>query len=376
MRKFLVQRHMVALLVLLMLLLSGCVAAPPAEGWSGVVLDNNALFVGGPTGHIYKMASTDGAKGWEFPADPQKNIGRVYASPVISKETVYIGGTDKNVYALNMANGTLRWQWSIGDDAIYAPAQLSPDGSLVYWATGNGHVYAQDAASGGDPKWQFRAGQGIWGQPVIDAQRGQLYVASFDRNLYALDLKTGEVRWKTLIGSALPAAPVMVGDTLVLGAFDRKLHALSAADGHELWTIDIDNWIFSQPVVSGDVIYFGAVDHNVYAVSVSKKAILWKTTTGGRVVGGVALSPDGKTLYTGDEDQRVYALDTATGNTVWKSEQLSNKIFMRPAVSQDLVYVTTLDQHVYAVDAKTGARRWMVNLAESNASPTPKPAGG
>jgi outer membrane protein assembly factor BamB len=59
---------------------------------------------------------------------------------------------------------------------------------VVYFGSGDNHVYALDAQSG-ELKWKFKTGDVVHASPAVSG--GVVYIGSWDRNLYALDAKTG-----------------------------------------------------------------------------------------------------------------------------------------------------------------------------------------
>ena len=69
-----------------------------------------SMFRGGPE-HlgIYESptAPSLASVAWKF-----KTQGRVVSSPVLVGDAVYVGSTDGNLYALNRADGTLRWKFA------------------------------------------------------------------------------------------------------------------------------------------------------------------------------------------------------------------------------------------------------------------------
>jgi outer membrane protein assembly factor BamB len=95
---------------------------------------------------------------------------------------------------------SLQRLWSTKLDGPVIASPLYANGT-VFAATENGSVYALDSRDG-SVRWQQALGKvkaadcGSWGissTGAIDLQRGLLYVANADGNLYALDLATGAI---------------------------------------------------------------------------------------------------------------------------------------------------------------------------------------
>src|SRR6185312_4336067 len=65
-----------------------------------------------------------------------------------------------------------------------------------------------------DERWTFKTGDSIEGAPVI--AKGIVYIGSFDKHFYAIDLATGKQKWKTKLGH-IKASPSYRGDKVYVG---------------------------------------------------------------------------------------------------------------------------------------------------------------
>lgn len=82
--------------------------------------------------------------------------GGVLAAPVLSADgdTVYVNGRDRSLWALNAADGTVKWSLPLGFLA-HTPPSVSPDGTIV---TGGGPdtelLGITDSGDRGDEQWR------------------------------------------------------------------------------------------------------------------------------------------------------------------------------------------------------------------------------
>ncbi|MCX7680711.1 MAG: PQQ-like beta-propeller repeat protein, partial [Anaerolineae bacterium] len=77
-----------------------------------------ALYVAGNSdGKIYALDLESGTLRWSFSTGH-----RVWASPLIISDTVYIGSMDRHLYALNLSDGKERWRFRAGGAFAAAPA--------------------------------------------------------------------------------------------------------------------------------------------------------------------------------------------------------------------------------------------------------------
>lgn len=170
------------------------------------------------------------------------------SSPALSEGTVYFGSGDGNVYALDAASGALRWKFHTGNVVHASPAVAH---GTVYVGSWDSYFYALDAASGQE-RWRFKTGE----DPAINNQVGvqssavvagdTVYFGCRDSNLYALDARSGAKRWAfSNKGSWVVGSPVVADGAVYFGTSDSGLlHALDAASGAELFQLDFHHWPF------------------------------------------------------------------------------------------------------------------------------------
>jgi hypothetical protein len=94
------------------------------------------------------------------------------------------------VLALHPEDGRLIWETRVGPRGKQLTAPVS-DGKRVFVGARDG-VYGLDLTSGA-PAWVFRTGAYATASPVVDGDL--LFIAGRDRHLYALDRRTGRIRW-------------------------------------------------------------------------------------------------------------------------------------------------------------------------------------
>ncbi|MEQ9066006.1 MAG: PQQ-binding-like beta-propeller repeat protein, partial [Gimesia chilikensis] len=71
-------------------------------------------------------------------------------------------------------------------------------------------------------------------QPIVVNQT-VLFGSSTDDQLYALDLKTGQLKWKFFTEGPIRFAPAAWKDRIFVASDDGCLYALNVADGSLLW---------------------------------------------------------------------------------------------------------------------------------------------
>ena len=82
--------------------------------------------------------------------------------------------------------------------------------------------------------------------------------------LYALEVGTGKLRWKTRAGEVL-VGPAVIGESVIyIQAWG--LQALNPADGKDLWHAGLGTGVQNAPVISGKTMYVTSADGDVYAL--------------------------------------------------------------------------------------------------------------
>jgi outer membrane protein assembly factor BamB len=292
-----------------------------------LVRTNWPMFHGGsarngsnPYENVLSLATVSGlAEAWSFTTFPGLD-----SSPAVVNDVLYVGSSDKNVYALDATTGAERWKFSIGTLVFSSPA-------------------------------------------VFD---GVVYMGADDGIFYALDAATGAEVWSVATGAthSSQSSPVVVDGVVFAGAGDSRVHALDAATGAEVWSFATSGPISSSPAISRGVLYIGSSDDSLYALETSTGAELWRFTTGGAVSYAPAVADN--MVFVGSADDHVYALDAATGIERWSFSSAGTPT--SPSVSHGILYVSAgyPDRSVYALDATTGALRWTFSYGGGWSSPT------
>jgi outer membrane protein assembly factor BamB len=82
------------------------------------------------------------------------------------------------------------------------------------------------APRSGDLVWKFTTGNVVWSSPAIDAV-GNVYVGSYDFNVYCIDGNTGTQKWVYATGGAVQSSPAIgPNGALYIGSSDGNVYAL------------------------------------------------------------------------------------------------------------------------------------------------------
>ena len=169
--------------------------------------------------------------------------------------------------------------------------------------------------------------------------------SSVDNKIYALDAKTGEVRWTSYTGGPVRYAPNYAGGRLYAGSDDGHVYCLDAGSGDILWTHRA-----------------GPTDEKI--LGNGRMISIWPVRTSVLVDDGVVYFAAGVFPY---EGIILRALDAASGAEIWTNDTIGDSAHelsyggMSPQgyllASSDVLYVPSGRAMPATFDRKTGAFR-------------------
>lgn len=208
------------------------------------------------------------------------------------------------------------------------------------------------------PIWKFKCEDEIRGS--VQADKDKLYVGVYDNNVYALDLKNGDFKWKYPTEGGIATKPAVYKNMVIFGSEDRIVYAISDT-GRLKWTCPTQGRIRSSAVVEFDHAFFGSDDHKLYAVNTQSGRVIWRFEAAGPIRSTPTLGDE--LIYFGSEDSHVYAVDLSSGSSRWKF-RANRGVTSSPILHEDILIVGSSDWHVYGLDAKSGYVAWKYRTAQ------------
>ncbi len=161
--------------------------------------------------------------------------------------------------------------------------------------------------------------------------------------------------WSVQLEGENFSAPLLVGDTIVIGA-DGTVLGLSAGTGDELWRFDTGGT--STAVDSDGSIAAVSSDVGVFVIDLATGDEWWSVPTS---VSWSSAFVDAGTVYFGSTDGAFLALDVASGDEIWRVE-MDAPVVRFPAFDGETIYFGTDDSTLRAIAADTGAELWTFQL--------------
>lgn len=261
--------------------------------WSGENTGNSgAVFGGGVSfadGRVYAtngigdVVAYDAATGNQiWKARPG---GPLRGAPTIAYNSAYVLSQDNQLYALDIADGSLRWQ---GAGSI----QLAGVFGVAAPAVGQGTVVA-GFSSGELTAFRYENGQPVWGDaltrtsistavtnlsdvdadPVID--NGRVFAVGQGGRMVAIDLVTGQRLWEINIAGI--STPWVAGDWIYVVTDEAQLLAVARETGRIRWMTQLPryrdekdrkgpiSWV--GPVLAGDRLIVASSEGQITNVS-------------------------------------------------------------------------------------------------------------
>jgi len=189
------------------------------------------------TADTWTMADPNASPDFDFGADPN-----LYTTTINGKRTDVLGAGQKSgmYYALDPATGKEIWATQAGPGGVLGGIEwgTSSDGERIYAAITNGshknYTYTtydgqQKTTSGGlwtalDPAtgkilWQTAdpQGSGYITDGFVSSANGVVYAGSSGGNFYAMDARTGQIKWTFSSGGAVWSGAAIVNGVVYWG---------------------------------------------------------------------------------------------------------------------------------------------------------------
>lgn len=216
-----------------------------AANGGGMAYGDGRLYVTTGFGELLALDPASGGILWR-----QKFSAPVSGAPVVQGGTVYVTGRDAGAWAVNGANGTVKWAHTGVRQGTGLLGGTAPalNGSTVVVPYSSGQVVAIDRNKG-EITWQGavagqRRGaavaylQEITGDPVVSG--GKVYVGSSSGRTVAFNAANGQMLWDAKEGSM--NAVWAAGGSVFLVSDQGRLVRLNAETGETIWSVPMGQY--------------------------------------------------------------------------------------------------------------------------------------
>lgn len=238
---------------------------------SAVTGAGGVLFVGTHAGRVLALDPVTGATLWEASTG-----GPILAAPGVANGRVFVGSYDGRVIALDAYDGRTLWTHDTGAPVTSTPV---PESGVIVVGSRSYDLLGLDAVTGA-VRWNHY----LWFSWIESTARidgGVAYVGSSDAaRIYALDVKSGTLRWESDDHGVSWGRPALTPDRVIVAvryspsieAHEANLLALDRETGEPAWRYPCDRpagamhrGFAASPVVYGGRVFVGGLDGKVYA---------------------------------------------------------------------------------------------------------------
>ncbi len=365
-------------------------------------------------GNLYALDVNTGDLVWKykgpgpliFPGNPVVADGKIYATT--GQTASYTGEQSKSEFAcLDAYTGEPIWKLPIeafaprestalaygnlylipGDVTTSVDVESGEEYATInqVWALGTRpwSMWRHDPAHSGTGqsgpanltlRWNFTTDGAVVSSPSV--ANGRVYFGSHDKNIYALDARTGDFIWKFTTGTRIKSSPAVVDGRVYIGPDDGNIYCLDASTGSLIWSQNAGGFIEtnfaaaaalrSSPTVVEGKVYVGSLDTNLYCLDADDGNVDWTHKTEGYITSSPAVVDGAVYVISQEPDSgALYKLNAVNGSLVWKRELPYQQVLMggtdihvSPTVADGMVFAASNTKEYYGINAATGNIEW------------------
>lgn len=311
-------------------------AAPAIEG--------NRLFLADGEGKLLSASAKNGQINWST-----KTKNHFVTPAVYGEQQLYLGNSAGELLAFSAANGAEKWKIKLSDQMLAEAAYAK---GIVIVKTADGAISAFSSKNG-QALWQYKAvqpelllqGQGA---PIVTGNKVLLGLSTGE--LLALNLQSGEFYWDQQLADPqgfseiermvdVNTTPVVDDTCVYVATYQGNIVALNLQSGEILWQHPFS----SYSGLTVDKKYLFATDSNgvLWAFNKRTGSIIWKQSL---LRGYMLTSP---TLFKDD----IFVADNSGFLTVFSID--TGEPLARMNVGKKPVYVPPfiIDQHIFILSS-------------------------
>jgi len=247
----------------------GEILSPPQSNGNVVVVQTN-------DGKLQGLDFTTGKLLWSYDSNIPVLTVRGTSSPIVHNEVVYAGFANGRVVALNINTGAMVWEVRVAipqgrseiERLVDVDGTMELAGSELYAASYQGNLVAIDADTG-TRMWQ----QKVSSYSGVSQGFGNIYVADEDGTVAAY-LRSGEgARWtQEALAYRELSRPTPVGSYVAVADFEGYVHLLSQVEGEFAGRVRVDDDGARADMLSeGNVLYVYGNSGELVAYEITEK---------------------------------------------------------------------------------------------------------
>jgi outer membrane protein assembly factor BamB len=224
----------------------------------------------------------------------------------------------------------------------------------AYFGSTEGRLYAVNARTG-NVRWAYNTGGRMNASPSIYENR--VCISTYAGSIFCLDRRNGRKLWSTYIKrnafsyESFYASASTDGQRLYTTSRAGKIVALSAGSGRVLWTHQMDDWGYATPAIAHGRVFVGGFDGRVRALRATDGRVAWEVPVGGAVLAPALVVGELVFVSTRPNFETV-GLRASDGKIVWRHK----KGAYSPGIATDRHYYFSLQGTLIAYRGERSPR--------------------
>lgn len=297
-------------------------------------------------------------KSWSYNTDSKGQI--LFATPSVSNHTIVYTTELGWVTALNLQSGEELWSIRFGNTNRSTP---TIEDGIVYLSGGSDqNIYALDLETG-RTIWIKNIGQpAIYETPVV--KDGKVFVGSSledETTLYALNANNGETLWTLEADTSSFFNPTLGEEHLYMGTYDNKtLSAINPEDGTVVWSYEPEEneGFLAHPVYKNGVVYAISSDlgsnGTLHALDATNGELLWKTNNVGDSQANAPVAYGDLVIVSSASQPIVRAFNAQTGEEEWSNDETGTILNNGSVTSNGILFISNTNGTLMLIDVYSG----------------------
>jgi eukaryotic-like serine/threonine-protein kinase len=294
------------------------------------------LYVGSYDHNLYAINAITGEFIWKYPTD-----GGIVSKPVVHDDNIYFGSEDKRIHVVYARSGKMIWTYYTNGEVRSSP-HISE--GHVFIGSDDGHLYAINGLVG-RKVWEINIGAPVRSTPLV--HNDLIYFGSESGEFFCTDLG-GTIKWRFKAKRAITSSASITQNIVFFGSMDSTLYALDAKTGWVIWRYRLGKPTISTPFIVENYLFTGASSGDITCIDIRTSKEVWHYSTDHQVTGSPIVFKD--SLYCGSVDGHLYSLEYRTGRLRWKF-RTEGPITGTPIAVDETIYIGSTDHRLYALAA-------------------------
>ena len=362
-------------LILISGILAGCSSGAVYRGWSGVAVDGDNLYIASLSSKLIGLDANNRNKLFnDIPltvstagsffsscSNSSSSSMYLYGTPCIGNNMIFVTTFAGKVFAYDTEKAIQQWSYPEKGTLGSIVGGVFYYNGKVFFGTNDGKVYALNAAATGQlspaAAWSspFATREKIWSTPTASGET--LFIGSFDKNMYAINISDGTEKWHFQTEGAIINTPIIKDGVVYFGSFDRYFYAVNAQTGQLVWKSQepAGKWFWANPVLVGSTIYAPNIDGKIYTFDISNGNMTTMDISASPISSSPVLI--GSQLIVAAENGKVWSIDT-TKNSFKMLIDYQKKVYAPLSARQNIIYAITVDNNIHALNTESGLDLW------------------